>query len=97
MLPRDNPLNLSTGLVKFVDGARTAWHSHPLGQLIIITDGIGNVQQEGHKVMEVYPGDVVWFPAGVKHWHGAAEKHGMSHYSFAGIEKGKSAEWLEKF
>ena len=96
LLPRENSLNISTGLVRFEAGARTAWHTHPAGQLLIIADGIGRVQQEGGEIIKVYPGDVVWFPAGVRHWHGADVNNAMSHYAFAGIKNGKSSDWLEK-
>ncbi len=85
----------SNGLVSFSKGARTAWHSHPKGQMIIIVSGIGNVQQEGGEVIRVYPGDVVWFPAGVKHWHGAEQDSEMSHYAITPTRDGISATWME--
>lgn len=85
----------SNGLVSFSNGARTAWHSHPKGQMIIITSGVGRVQQEGGEIITVYPGDVVWTPAGVKHWHGAAENSDMSHYAITPTRDGISANWME--
>ena len=96
LLPAGNTLQLSTGLVKFAPGARTVWHTHPAGQLLVIASGIGRIQQEGGAIIKVYPGDVVWFPAGVKHWHGADENSPMSHYAFAGIRNGQSSTWLEE-
>lgn len=96
ILPADNPMNISTGIVYFEKNAKTNWHTHPVGQLIIIASGHGQVQQEGGEIIDVYAGDAVWFPPYVKHWHGAAPDETMSHYAFAGIENGKSADWFEK-
>jgi quercetin dioxygenase-like cupin family protein len=81
--------------VTFEPGARTAWHTHPLGQTIIITTGRGWVQQWGGPVEEVGPGDVVWFPPGEKHWHGATPSVGMTHIAIQEALDGKTAEWLE--
>lgn len=86
----------SAGLVTFEPGARTAWHTHPLGQAILITSGVGWVQREGGPVEEVRPGDTVWFPAGEKHWHGATPENGMSHIAMTESLDGKVADWLEK-
>ena len=90
-----NSTGLSGGIVSFNPGARTAWHEHPNGQLIIITSGAGRVQQWGGPVIEVNQGDLVWFPPNVKHWHGAAPDKSMSHISIADIVEGKSSVWNE--
>ncbi|UOK73278.1 (R)-mandelonitrile lyase [Ancylobacter polymorphus] len=85
----------SSGLVTFAPGARTAWHTHPAGQMLIVTAGTGWVRQEGQDRRVIKPGDVVWIPAGVKHWHGATESNGMSHFAITYIQDGKNADWLE--
>ncbi|MDR1941668.1 MAG: cupin domain-containing protein [Endomicrobium sp.] len=85
----------STGLVSFDKGARTAWHTHPKGQLIVIVSGVGRVQQDGGEITEVRAGDAVWFPAGVKHWHGAAENFAMSHYAITFVRDGIAVNWME--
>ena len=90
-----NPTGLSGGVVSFNPGARTAWHDHPNGQLIIIISGSGRVQQWGGPVIEVNQGDLVWFPPNVKHWHGAGPDQSMSHISIADIVDGKSSGWSE--
>ncbi|RYX86411.1 cupin domain-containing protein [bacterium] len=82
--------------VSFEAGARTNWHTHPLGQTLIITTGIGRVQRWGDPIEEVHPGDVVWIPPGQKHWHGAAPTTAMTHFAIAEQLNGKSVEWLEK-
>ena len=82
--------------VTFDPGARTAWHTHPLGQTLIVTAGVGRVQKWGDSVQEIRPGDVVWIPPGVKHWHGASPTVGMSHIAIAESLDGKSVEWMEK-
>lgn len=84
------------GIVTFEPGARTAWHSHPLGQTLIVTSGIGRVQQWGRPVEEIRPGDIVTIPPGVKHWHGASPTMGMSHVAIAESLNGKSTDWMEK-
>lgn len=93
---RDNQMNISGGYVSFAPGARTNWHTHPRGQLIIITEGTGRVQQWGGPMLEVHVGDVVWFPPHVKHWHGATPNTAMTHISLAEIYEGKSSVWLER-
>ena len=90
------PARASGACVTFEPGARTAWHTHPLGQTLIITSGCGWVQREGGPVEEVHPGDVVWFPAGEKHWHGATATTAMSHFAIQEQLDGKVVEWLEK-
>lgn len=82
--------------VTFEPGARTAWHTHPLGQTLIITAGCGRVQREGSAVEEVHPGDIVWFEANEKHWHGATSITGMTHIAIQENLNGKVVEWLEK-
>lgn len=82
--------------VTFEPGARTAWHTHPLGQTLIVTSGIGWVQKEGGQIEEVRPGDVVWFEPNEKHWHGATATNGMSHIAIQENLNGKVVEWMEK-
>jgi len=86
----------SGAYVTFQPGARTAWHSHPTGQRLVITEGVGWVQEWGGPIEEVREGDVVWFPPGVKHWHGAAPKSSMTHIALTGVLDGVNAEWMEK-
>jgi len=81
--------------VTFEPGARTAWHSHPLGQTLIVTTGCGLAQGWGGPVQQIRPGDVVWFSAGEKHWHGAAPTTAMTHISIVEQADGKSADWME--
>ena len=83
-------------IVTFEPGARTAWHTHPLGQTLIVTAGCGWVQREGGPVEEIHPGDVVWFPPGEKHWHGAGPTTGMTHTAIQEALDGKTVEWLEQ-
>ena len=82
--------------VTFEPGARTAWHTHPLGQTLIVTFGSGLVQRWGGPIEPIHPGDVVWFPPGEKHWHGAAPTTAMTHIAIVEHLNGKSADWLEK-
>ena len=82
--------------VTFEPGARTAWHTHPLGQTLIIITGIGWVQKQGGAVEEVRPGDVVWFEPNEKHWHGASSTNGMSHIAIQEYLDGKVVQWMEK-
>ena len=82
--------------VTFEPGARTAWHTHPLGQTLIITSGCGWVQREGGPVEVVYPGDVVWFSPGEKHWHGATPTTAMTHIAIQENVEGKVVDWMEK-
>lgn len=84
------------GIVTFEPGARTAWHAHPLGQTLIVTSGVGRVQQWGSPAEEMRPGDIVRIPPGVKHWHGASPTVGMSHVAIAESLDGKSTDWMEK-
>jgi len=82
--------------VTFEPGARTAWHAHPLGQTLIVTAGSGRVQRWAGPVEEIRPGDVVWIPPGVKHWHGAAPTTAMTHIAIQEQVGGTAAEWMEK-
>jgi len=86
----------SGGQVTFQPGARSAWHTHPLGQILIVTDGVGWVQQWGGPVQVIRKGDVAWIPAGVKHWHGATPATTMTHIAFQEQLDGKAVDWLEK-
>jgi quercetin dioxygenase-like cupin family protein len=90
------PARVACALVTFEPAARTAWHTHPLGQILIITSGRGCVQREGGPVEEVRPGDVVWFPPGEKHWHGAAATTAVTHIAMQERLDGKAVDWLEK-
>ena len=83
-------------VVTFEPGARTAWHTHPLGQTLIVTFGADWVQREGGPIEEIRPGDVIWFPAGEKHWHGATASTAMSHIAIAEKLDGKAVDWMEK-
>ena len=90
------PARAAGALVTFEPGARTAWHTHPLGQTLIVTAGCGRVQRLGGLVEEIRPGDVVWFPPGEKHWHGAAPTTAMSHIAIQEKLDGKVVDWMEK-
>jgi quercetin dioxygenase-like cupin family protein len=81
--------------VTFEPGARTAWHTHPLGQTLIVTGGAGWAQVEGGAITDMHPGDVVWFDPGVKHWHGATATTGMTHIAIQEKLDGKTVDWLE--
>jgi quercetin dioxygenase-like cupin family protein len=82
--------------VTFEPGARTAWHTHPLGQVLIVTAGCGRAQRWGGPVEEIHPGDVVWFPPGEKHWHGAAPTTALTHIAVQEQQNGSAVTWLEK-
>ena len=82
--------------VTFEPGARTAWHTHPLGQTLIVTAGCGRAQREGGPIEEIHPGDVIWFAPGEKHWHGAAPTTAMTHIAIQEQLDGKAVEWMEK-
>jgi quercetin dioxygenase-like cupin family protein len=91
----DAPARVAGVSVTFEPGARTAWHTHPLGQTLIVTAGLGHVQTWGGPVEEIRPGDVVWFPPGEKHWHGASPATAMTHLAIQERLDGKAVEWLE--
>jgi quercetin dioxygenase-like cupin family protein len=92
----DEPARVGCASVTFEPGARTAWHSHPLGQTLIVTAGCGWVQRWGGPIEEIRPGDVVWIPPGEKHWHGASPTTAMTHIAIQEYLNGKAADWLEK-
>ncbi|MEF0940238.1 (R)-mandelonitrile lyase [Rhizobium sp. BR 362] len=81
--------------VTFEPGARTAWHTHPVGQTLIVTAGLGRVQREGGPIEDIRPGDVVWFAPGEKHWHGASPTTAMTHIAIQEHRDGKVVEWME--
>ncbi|HVX36092.1 MAG TPA: cupin domain-containing protein [Hyphomicrobium sp.] len=91
-----NPARVVGASVTFEPGARTAWHTHPLGQTLIVTAGCGWAQREGGPVEEIRPGDVIWFPPGEKHWHGATATTGMTHFAIQEALEGKTVDWMEK-
>ena len=91
-----DPARVSGGHVTFEPGARSAWHTHPLGQTLIVTSGLGWAQAEGGPIEEIRPGDVVWFPPGLKHWHGATPTTAMTHIAITEFQNGKNVDWLEK-
>src|SRR5437763_14638285 len=90
------PARAVGALVTFEPGARTAWHSHPLGQTLIVTAGCGRAQRWGGPLEEIRPGDVIWFPPGEKHWHGATATTAMTHIAIQEQLDGKTADWMEK-
>jgi len=89
------PANLRATLVRFEPGARTAWHTHPLGQTLCVVSGVGRAQTWGGKVREIKPGDVVWFPPHEKHWHGAGPATNMVHLAMQEALDGKHVVWME--
>lgn len=88
--------SFSGGYVTFEPGARSAWHTHPAGQHLVVTTGAGWTQVWGGPVVEIHPGDVIWCPPGVKHWHGATPTSAMSHIALTGTIDGKNVAWMEK-
>lgn len=90
-----DPARVSGALVTFEPGSRTAWHTHPLGQTLIVTSGLGWAQREGGPIEEIRPGDVVWFSPGERHWHGATPKTGMAHIAIQEVLDGKAVDWME--
>jgi quercetin dioxygenase-like cupin family protein len=92
---RADPARVSSATVTFEPGARTAWHTHPLGQTLI-TAGLGWVQREGGPIEEIRPGDIVWFPPGEKHWHGATATTAMTHIAIQEKLNGSPVDWMEK-
>lgn len=89
------PARVGGATVTFEPGARTAWHTHPLGQTLIVTAGVGYVQQHGGPRQEIRPGDTVWIPSHVRHWHGATATTGMTHIAIAEAEDGTAVTWAE--
>lgn len=94
--PADANINASGGLVTFEPGARSAWHTHPAGQRLVVVSGVGLTQEWGKPVQVIRPGDVVWCPPGVKHWHGASPTTAMTHLAVTGTANGKNVTWMEK-
>ncbi|WP_407572655.1 cupin domain-containing protein [Deinococcus altitudinis] len=90
------PARAAGNAVTFEPGARTAWHTHPLGQTLMVLSGAGRVQREGGPLEEIRPGDVVWFAPGEKHWHGAAPATAMTHIAIQEALDGKAVDWLEQ-
>lgn len=89
------PARVGGVTVTFEPGARTAWHTHPLGQTVIVTSGLGWARLEGEERMEIRPGDIVWFPPGVRHWHGATDQTAMTHIAIAESIDGARVNWEE--
>jgi quercetin dioxygenase-like cupin family protein len=96
LFERNDPARVAGASVTFEPGARTAWHTHPLGQTLVVTAGCGWVQRAGGPVEEIRPGDVVWFAPGEKHWHGATATTAMTHLAIQEKLDGKVVEWMEK-
>jgi quercetin dioxygenase-like cupin family protein len=90
------PARVRGAHVTFEPSARTAWHTHPLGQTLIVTSGLGRVQRWGGPIEEIHPGDVVWFEPGEKHWHGASPKTAMSHIAIQEALNGSPVDWMEQ-
>jgi quercetin dioxygenase-like cupin family protein len=90
------PARVRAAVVTFEPGARTAWHTHPLGQTLLVLSGLGRAQRQGGPVEEIRPGDVVWFEPGEKHWHGAAPTVAMTHLAIQEAERGSHVSWLEQ-
>ena len=95
LLQTPDPALVSTASVTFEPGARTAWHTHPLGQTLIVTAGCGWAQHDGGPVEEIRPGDVVWFEPGEKHWHGATPATAVTHIAIQEKAGGKVVDWME--
>jgi quercetin dioxygenase-like cupin family protein len=96
LITAPDPARLRGVTVTFEPGARTAWHTHPLGQTLIVTAGLGRAQRDGGPVEVIRPGDVIWFDPGEKHWHGAAPDCAMTHIALQEALDGKAVEWLEQ-
>jgi quercetin dioxygenase-like cupin family protein len=90
-----DPARVRSAKVTFEPGARTAWHTHPLGQILIVISGVGLAQRSGAAIEEIRPGDVIWFPPDEKHWHGAAPSSSMTHIAIQEALNGSPVEWLE--
>ena len=96
LFPVRAPARTAGNAVTFEPGARTAWHAHPLGQILVVTFGCGWVQRLGGPIEEIGPGDVVWFAPGEKHWHGASPTAAMTHIAIQEALDGKAVDWMEK-
>jgi quercetin dioxygenase-like cupin family protein len=95
LFPANEPFQANAGAVTFLPGARSNWHTHPAGQFLIVTDGTGWVQEEGGEKIVMQPGDVIWTPPGVRHWHGATDTNAVTHYAIQQFEDGESVVWME--
>jgi quercetin dioxygenase-like cupin family protein len=93
---REAPARVAGATVTFEPGARTAWHTHPLGQTLIVISGFGLAQRDGGPIEEIRSGDIVWFAPGEKHWHGASPTTAMSHIAIQEMLDGKAVDWMEK-
>lgn len=96
VIQTEAPARVQVARVTFEPGARTAWHTHPLGQTLYVLSGSGLIQSEGGPINPIRPGDVIWIPPGEKHWHGASPTTGMSHLAIQEQENGQAAAWMEK-
>lgn len=96
LMDAPSPARVAAAMVTFEPGARTAWHTHPLGQTLVITAGFGRAQRLGGPIEELRPGDVVWFEPGEKHWHGASPTTGMTHIAIQEKLDGKAVDWMEQ-
>jgi quercetin dioxygenase-like cupin family protein len=95
IIAAEAPARIVVNRVSFEPGARTAWHTHPLGQTLYVISGVGRIQTKGGSVREIRPGDVVWIPPGEKHWHGGAPTTGMTHIAMQESLDGKAVDWME--
>ncbi len=95
LIPTTSPARVGGAVVTFEPGSRTAWHRHPLGQMLIVTAGCGLVQSEGGPIVKIRPGDTVWCPPNEKHWHGATSTTAMTHIAILETLDGKNVEWLQ--
>lgn len=91
----ESPARAASAMVTFQPGARTVWHTHPIGQILTVTEGCGLVQAEGKPAVTMKPGDVIWIPAHVKHWHGASKNSEVTHYVVTEAKDGSAVKWLE--
>jgi quercetin dioxygenase-like cupin family protein len=96
LMQAPEPAHVHVVSVTFEPGARTAWHTHPLGQTLVVTSGVGWTQCEGGTKEEIRPGDVIWCPRGIKHWHGATPTTAVTHIAVQEAENGKATDWKEK-
>jgi len=95
LIQAPDPARVAAVIVTFEPGARTAWHTHPLGQTLVVTAGVGRAQRWGGPIEEIRPGDVIWFPPGEKHWHGASPAAALTHVAMQERLDGRTVDWLE--
>lgn len=96
LIAGEEPSCLTCASVKFNPGARSAWHTHPKGQLLVVTEGSGLIQEWGKPIRRIKKGDVIWTPPGIKHWHGASSESDMTHTAIQETLNGKNVDWMEK-